>query len=112
MGGLSGLCWFFLDLGQFGGGRVEGSSIFLWLRLPLAFGGLAVVVVVGLGRGYTLQNPSFEEPPGRWEVKPVNGHRPSPFFLGAVPIIPAFTWTYCSPGPGERTGAWGRVAQP
>lgn len=31
------------------------------------FGELVVVVVVGLGRGYTLQNPSCEEPPGRWE---------------------------------------------
>lgn len=49
VGGLSGLCWFFLDLGQFGGGRVQGSSVCLWLRLPLAFGGLVVVVVGLLG---------------------------------------------------------------
>lgn len=62
-----GLCFCCLHRGQFGGGRVRGSSICLWLRLPSAFRGLLVVVVVGLGRGYTLQDPSFEEPPGRQE---------------------------------------------
>lgn len=36
-----------LYLGQFRGGCVQGSSIFLWLWIPLAFGVL-VVVVVGL----------------------------------------------------------------
>lgn len=78
----------------------------------MAFGGLVVVLVVGLGRGYTLQNPSFEEPPGRWEVKPMNGHRPSPFFLGAVPIIPAFGLDLLFPWLWGEDWGMGGVAQP
>lgn len=83
----------------------------------MAFGGL-LVVVVGLGRGYTLQNPSCEEPLAGGKVKPVNGHRPSPFFLGVVPIIPAFSLNLLFPwlwgedlGMGESGSALSLVGE-
>lgn len=50
VGGLCQACAGSSSLGQFGRGRVQGSSIFLWLRIPLAFGVL-VMVMVRLGRG-------------------------------------------------------------
>lgn len=111
VGGLSGLCWLFLPLGQFGEGCVRGSSICLWLRLPLVCAGL-VVVVVGLGRCYTLQNPSFEEPPGRQEGEAREWAQTLSLLPGGSAHHQHSAWTYCSPGSGERTWGLGKVAQP
>lgn len=75
----SGMCWFSpLYLGWLGARCVQGSSIFLWLWVPLAFEVLAVVAV-GLGRAswtlvcftevIPLRNPGWaalREPLGRW----------------------------------------------